>query len=460
MKKTLGLIAGSLLLAAPVMAADAPVYNCDYQPSCEVAPGIYGAMGSPVKSKFDLSIGGFVRLDYAYNSQNFGANGLLYPGPPGGSLNAVGTVAAKQDQTQLSARVSRFWLKVAGPTFLGAKTNALLEADFLGGGQSSNEAGNLRMRHAYGTLDWANTQVLFGQTNDMFGPAIANTVDFRQGATTGSPNNPRLAQIRVTQKVPFDSNNSLKIVFGVQNPIHDSNTTTAPTATTPGGSDGSIPDVAGQVMFISNSLGKAPGLYGLAMNPLTVGVFGLYGTEKSQGQRQNVDVYGYGVYAFVPLLKSSDGKNRAMTASLEAQAYISAGMAWNGANATTPATFSGGANDALVGVNPNKSAAKGYGLYGQLEFYATQDLGITGGYMRRNAYNYSNYRGTGLTTAAAPFEQYNELIYGNVAYDLNAAVRVAAEYEHGKTQFGSVPTGATGNFGQVNIARAAAYYFF
>jgi hypothetical protein len=314
------------------------------------------------------------------------------------------------------------------------------------------------MRHAYGTLDWANTQVLFGQTNDMFGPAIANTVDFRQGATTGAPNNPRLAQIRVTQKVPFDSNNSLKIIFGVQNPIHDSNTTTAPSGTTPGGSDGSIPDVAGQVMFISNVLGKAPGLYGLAMNPLTVGVFGLYGTEKSQGQRQNVDVYGYGVYTFVPLLKSSDGKNRAMTASLEAQAYISAGMAWNGANATTPATFSSGANDALVGTTPNKTAAKGYGLYGQLEFYATQDLGITAGYMRRNALNYASY---GTSAAAkAGTEQYNELIYGNVAYDLNAAVRVAAEYEHGKTQFGSIPTGATGNFGQVNIGRAAAYYFF
>ena len=76
------------------------------------------------------------------------------------------------------------------------------------------------------------------------------------------------------------------------------------------------------------------------------------------------------------------------------------------------------------------SGAKGYGVAGQAIFYPTQDLGITGGYQRRNAYNYANY-------TAANFEKTNELIYGNVAYDLNAAVRVAAEYEHAKTDYGN-----------------------
>ncbi len=76
MKKTLGFVAAALLVSATAMAADAPTYNCDYQPSCEVAPGIYGAMAAPVKSKFDLSIGGFVKLDYAYNSVNLGGTDL------------------------------------------------------------------------------------------------------------------------------------------------------------------------------------------------------------------------------------------------------------------------------------------------------------------------------------------------------------------------------------------------
>ena len=127
MKKVLGFIAASMLLAAPALAADAPTYNCDYQPSCEVAPGVYGAMASPVKSKFDLSIAGFVRLDYAYNSTNLGATGFLTP-----------TTGDPQDLVHPRPRpvhshrpkVSRFAFKVAGPTFLGAKTSALIESGF------------------------------------------------------------------------------------------------------------------------------------------------------------------------------------------------------------------------------------------------------------------------------------------------------------------------------------------
>jgi hypothetical protein len=447
MKKTLGLLAATLLVALPAMAQEAPTapaYNCDFQPSCEVAPGIYGKMSSPVQSKFNLSIGGFVKLDYAYNSLKLGA--ALLPGAPGGGLPAVGTTAANQDESILTARQSRFWLKVAGPTFLGAKTNALIESDFYGTG-GNNENASLRMRQAWGSLDWANTQVLFGQAYDIFGPAVASTQDFRSGATTGTPNNPRVPQIRLTQKVNFGADNSLKLVLGVQNPVQDFTTA---------GADGSIPNVAGQVMFVSKALGAAPGYFGLSMNNLTVGAFGLYGTQKvGTGINYHAaDVYGYGLYAFVPVVKSKDGKSRTMTASLEAQGYISAGMNWNGANANTPVTST---TDALLtATTPGfRTAAKGYGAYGQLIFYPTQDLGITAGYQRRNALNYFSYRNNG------PFEKYNELIYGNIAYDLNAAVRVATEYEHVKTQYSAkVGAGATGDFGQANIVRLCAYYFF
>lgn len=458
MKKTLGVVAAALLVSAPALAADAPAYNCDYMPSCEVAPGVYGAMATPAKSKFDLSIGGFVKLDYAYNSLQLGTNGFLLPGAPGGSLAAGGTATQNQEQSEFTARQSRFWLKVAGPTFLGAKTNALIEADFAGTSTSDtnvniNENGFVRMRHAYGTLDWANTQVLFGQTNDIFGPAIASTIDFRQGATFGTPNNPRVAQIRLTQKVPFNADNSLKLVLGVQNPVQD--------VTTPG-ADGTLPNIGGQIMFVSKALGTAPGFYGMSMNSLQIGGFGLFGNQRIAGN--TVDIYGYGVYAFVPVLKSKDGKNRTMTASLEAQGYISAGMNFNGANInTTTATNgiaaapfgTGGQASSLVGAAPNQTAAKGYGAYGQLIFYPTQDLGITAGYERRNALNYHSYP----TSAATQFEAFNELIYGNIAYDLNAAVRVAAEYEHAKTQYNHALAGQS-DIGQANIARLAAYYFF
>jgi hypothetical protein len=443
MKKVLAVLAGAMMLAAPAMAAEipqeatqAPAYNCDYNPSCEVAPGYYGKISSPVTSKFNVSLGGYVRLDYAYNSQNLGNLGFLLPA---GGLNRSGSVQEKQDQSIFTARVSRVWMKVAGPTFVGAKTGALIEADFVGltaNTSNSNENGELRMRHAYGTIDWPNTQVMFGQFWDIFGPAAASTVDFRQGATFGTPNNPRVAQVRITQKVNFNSDNFLKLVIGAQNPSQDAFNTTG----------GNVPNAAGQIMFVSKALGVAPGFYGMSMNSLQAGFFGLYGSQS--GHNKGTDVYGYGAYAFVPLLKSKDGKNRAMTASLEAQAYIASGVNWSGATAS------------LTAASPNitnGTANKGYGAYGQIIFYPVQDLGFTAGYERRNAMNYKSL--SAANTGTFSFEEYNELIYANVAYDLNAAVRVSAEYLHGKTQY-NAPTATEGDTGNLNGVRVAAYYFF
>jgi len=161
MFKKLCLLTTSLVLVGggTVWAEDPTPYNCDFSPSCEVSPGIYGAMGSPVMSKFKMSIGGYVKMDYAHNSN---AAGPRLTGPP--TYVAAGTPS--KDESVITPKQSRVWLKVAGPTFMGAKTNALVEIDFYGGsfaGGASNESSLARMRHAYGTIDWTNTQILFGQ---------------------------------------------------------------------------------------------------------------------------------------------------------------------------------------------------------------------------------------------------------------------------------------------------------
>src|SRR6266568_379679 len=437
LKKLCKLLTPLLLLAAvPAMAEESVPYNCDFSPSCEVAPGIYGAMNSPVLSKFNLSIGGYVKLDYAHNTN---AVGPLSPGAPGGGLPAGGD----KDESIFTAKQSRFWLKAAGPTFLGAKTNALIEADFYGAGSLANEFGNMRMRHAYGSLDWANTQVLFGQFWDIFGPAAADTVDFRQGGTTGTPSNPRVPQIRLTQKVNFNADNTLKFVLGIQNPVQDASTAGSNSMSKTTGF-GSVVNAAGQIVYSGKALGVSPGFMGLGMSPLQIGLFGLAGSQKIAGNHA-VDVYGYGVYGFVPLLKSRDGKNRAMTLSLETQAYIASGMDVQGATAL-----------AFVNAKPNLTGAKGYGVYGQLKFHPIQDVGITGGYSRRNVLNADNYKSLSAATLALSnatngVEQYNELIYGNITYDLNAAIRVATEFEHNKTQYLVKPNGANTDFGQNNV---------
>lgn len=436
------MMVASTAMAEEVPQAAAPAYNCDFQPSCEVAPGIYGKMASPVYSKFNLTIGGYVKLDYAYNSVNLGSNGALGTLQPG--IPKSSSAAGKQEQSIFTARQSRIWLKVAGPTFLGAKTNAIIETDFYGKNGASNESATMRLRLANASLDWANTQLVIGQAYDIFGPATASTVDFGQAAMTGAPNNPRVPQIRVTHRLKLNENNAMRLILGVQNPVQDSNLQSGAN----GDTWGAEVNVAGQAMLVSKVLGVAPGYYGMSMNSLTAGFFGLYGRQDVAGNSGSVDSWGYGFYTFVPLVSSQDGKGRAMTASFEGQVYMAANMSAIGA---TAASVTGPAGD--------KTAAKGYGIYSQLIFYPTQDLGITAGYGRRNAYNYSSYSGI------SNFEKSNSVIYANVTYDLNAAVRFAAEYQNINTHYGNVTNG-TGNLagpadsGTVNIGRFAAYYFF
>ncbi|MDD2737222.1 MAG: hypothetical protein PHF56_25085 [Desulfuromonadaceae bacterium] len=438
----------SMLSTTSVLAQETVTsYNCDFSPSCEVAPGIYGAMASTVMSKFNLSIGGNVRLDYAHNTN---AVGPLSPAAPGGALTP-GT----KDESILTAKASRFWLKVDGPAFLGAKTNSVIEMDFYGGGSSANEFGNLRMRHAYGSLNWSNTQLLFGQYWDVFGPAFADTIDQRQGAATGTPNNPRVPQIRVTQKIALTPNNSLKIIVAAQNPVQDAASTGAGSMSRYLGADGkgaygSMVNIAGQAVFNSKVLGVSPGFMGLGMNPLQLGLFGMTGSMKLVGNN-DVDNYGYGIYGFVPILKSQDGKNRAMTLSLEGQVYRASGLDVQGATNGAPLNSVAPANSGLLGVFPDKTGARAIGYYGQLKCYVTQNLGLTAGHLARKAENYSAY--------PSNFNKKNQLSYVNATYDINAAIRVGSEYEHMESTYGNLKAGTNG-YAQNNTFRMVAYYFF
>lgn len=176
----------------------------------------------PVESKYKLSIGGFIKMDYAYNSSAVG------PFYPQNSIPAKGTALEKRDESILTARQSRFWLKANGPELFGAKTASLIEADFYGYSSLANEFGNMRMRLAYATLDWPDTQVLFGQFWDIWAPVGGNTLDFRQGGPNGAASNPRVPQVRVTQKFKLSDNNMIKLAVAVQNPTQN-----APEGVTP-----------------------------------------------------------------------------------------------------------------------------------------------------------------------------------------------------------------------------------
>ncbi len=418
-KQIIGMAALGLMMAAPALADE------------------------NVTSKFKLSLGGFVKLDYANNSEKIGP---LAPASGAIPKTTVANSAGTQSESVFTARQSRLWLKSSGPDLFGGKTGAMIEGDFYGDLSGATEAPQLRMRLAYATVDWTNTQVLFGQYWDTFGPMAASTVDFRQNASFGAPNSPRVPQLRATQKYNLGESNSITTVLALQDPTQGE---VGAAAATPGANYEwtNMVNAAGQVMFSSKALGVAPGFYGMSNKPFTVGLFGLYGSGKiaatpTTGTATTVNLtlpsWGYGAYAFLPILKSSDGKSRANTASLEAQIAMASNMPFN----------NGTANQLMAG---GKAGAKGYNFDVELKAYATQDLGMTFGYGRRGVLNAGFYS---ATDNAAGNQQFGYNIYGNVSYDLNAAVRVATEYEYLRTGY------IDNSFGQSHTLRAAVYYFF
>jgi hypothetical protein len=459
MKKLPGMIMAVLFMAAPVLAAD-PAYNTDAQPSAEVAPGIYGKMFNQVLSKFNLSIGGYVKLDYAYNSTNLGSNGVITPATgaiPSKAITANPAVAnsatfANQDQSVFSLKQSRIWFKVDGPSFVGAKTGGFLEVDFFGDSSAAAESPMPRLRHAYGTIDWPRTQVLFGQYWDMFAPMIASTEDFRTAAPQGAPYGPRVPQIRLTQKVDFTSDHQLKIALALQDPNQTGDNQSAVT-----GQYGPSVNYAAQLFYVNKGLGVAPGYMSLSMNPFTVGVFGLYGTEKAPSNaNSDLSSWGYGAYAFAPILKSKDGVNRAMTLAFEGQAYSAGNLAYSGATSVSVVgTTTTGATSNTFDPLGNQKPARNWGFIGQLKFFPIQDLGFTAGYGTRYALNNGDYAGI------SNYQRQSQQIYANVTYDLNAAVRLATEWQNIETKYGNVNGVRDAEASGVdNTARLCFYYFF
>lgn len=443
MKKILCMIATVMMIPAFALAGDPAPSDAST-----------AAVTVPV-SKINLSFGGFVRLDYAYNSVNLGPAGWWSPGTGVPSTGTKGaTPAANQEQSIFSPKGTRLWVKSTGQDFLGGKTSAIIEADFNGDASSGSESPQPRLRLAKADIKWDSFEVLFGEDWDIFGPMVAASLDFRNGTVFGTPNSQRVPQIRVANKIALDDDNSIKLVLGVQDPNQQGNNSNTPAASS-FTSYGPSVNVAGQLSFISKSIGTAPGFYGLSMRPLNVTLFGLYGTEKApSNDNASIDSYGYGIYTFVPVISSKDGKSRRGSVSFEGQIYGAANMAFN--NATfgtvvgTPTALSATLNPAW-----GQSPAQGYGYAAQIIAYPTQELGVTVGYGSRNARNFDSYAGV------TDYQRSNSSFYANIAYDCNANIRVATEYQNLNTIYGNA-NGVAGAkaVGSDNTIRFVAIYFF
>lgn len=162
--------------------------------------GIFTLNAQEKKDEIKVKFGGYVHSLFTYDTrQTVSAREgfiLLYPqdellDPSGKDMNKGGVYNMAVIQSRVNA-------KIIGPEILGAKTNGLLEAEFIGNAES--DVNGLRLRHAYVNLDWGKTSLLIGQTwSPLFNAEIfPGTV----GANAGLPFKAfaRNPQLRLTHK--------------------------------------------------------------------------------------------------------------------------------------------------------------------------------------------------------------------------------------------------------------------
>lgn len=151
----------------------------------------------------DVKVSGFIKSDFFFDSRQVATfregHFLLYPlyeslDANDEDLNAHSSFNALSIQSRVTA-------KFTGPEVLGAKSGGMLEGEFFG--TADADVNGFRLRHAFVTLNWEKSGLLFGQTwHPMF---VAEVFPQVVSFNTGSPFQPfsRNPQIRFTQS--FDN---------------------------------------------------------------------------------------------------------------------------------------------------------------------------------------------------------------------------------------------------------------
>jgi len=160
--------------------------------------GLFAQSGD--ESKFGIKFSGFVKNDFIFDSRQTVSlrrgHFLLWPAAElpdidDHDINAKANFNFLAIQTRLKGTIT-------GPDVFGAKTSAVIEGAFFG--HSNPDVNGFRLRHAFGKLNWENTELLFGQYwHPMF---IAQSFPGVVSFNTGAPFQPfaRNPQLRITHK--------------------------------------------------------------------------------------------------------------------------------------------------------------------------------------------------------------------------------------------------------------------
>ncbi len=422
-----------------------------------------------VTSRWDMTIGGYVKFDFGYADNGVGADYAL---APRGSINQNQTLNDQYGNWYSAAGETRLNFLIKGPDGGGAKTSAFIEGDFRGSaGAGATNYGTFTLRHAFMKLDWPNASLLAGQTWQMWGfiPSFAAVGSLYGFAELGPMNKGlRQPQLRYEQRFGPGFAASLSVIANtnttnnVGGQVVNQNTRAA------------APWMEGEFRYNTDKCGVI-GPYGLM-----AALGGFYGTSRYTYQTlfntganagpirysdTTVPAWGIALKGFIPIIPEKN-KNKKGALAIGGNLFYGQNMTdWFG-NGTAPYIAPGSANPtpANIYASPSYSAPTAFGGWGQVTYFFTDKIFADGyfGYTRSNLSDW--YK---VNNPNAP-EAMTHLIF-NLNYDLNQAVRFGIEYAWVKTAYANyVPNVVAGGVapyylnstGSFNSVRIGAYYFF
>ncbi|MCX5815397.1 MAG: hypothetical protein NTX75_04030, partial [Proteobacteria bacterium] len=358
---------------------------------------------------------------------------------------------------------TRLNMLVKGPDAWGAKTGAFIEGDFRGASIGVT-AGVFELRHAFMTFDWAQDQLIIGQTWNEWGMIFSGpTLGFNELTDVGK--GARQPQVRWTHKW----NKNFSGFIGIYSEYNTTNAATAAGSAQNDNARSLMPHYMGEFKWQTDSCGKI----GPWNTQLAFG--GFYGQEKvtwldttvdttaTKWTDEKVNSWMMALKGFIPIIPEKKGNKAGAFAVTGAAFYgqVNTGSVYltlNGVPYQTGATANG---------TRNIFTPVTYGGWGGLTYYFTDAVSVNGIYSTRSN-NVPNYPKDN-TLGNNAIVKTNQMYLVNVMWDVNPAIRLGLEYSHYMTGYGgygadaangAVAAGNLDSQGKVDNVRIGAYYFF
>lgn len=383
-----------------------------------------GAVAGNVGSKYDVDLYGYVKLDASFDSQKTAAGDILLFVLPEGP--------DPDEEFAMTARQTRFGLKVQGPDSDGVKTTARIEAGFWGEESDPDHKTKLRLRLAYADIAGDKWSLRAGQDWDTFITVIPRSVNFTYFGWQGSPGY-RRPQVRLTKEMALSDSFKVTTKLAVAQNLGELYRGTDGDLDgfrQNDGDDSGLPEFQGNII-IETKLHTD--------TPAKLSVSGCAGREVlDTTARQDVEFKSELLMGtiFLPLVEF--GEERKTKVALQ-------GAVWEGQNLD--------AYEAGLGLGINQTLGReieAKGGWGQL----VVDFGKTSLVL---GYGVDDPKDKDLNSFAADgpnARSKNEFIMGSVTHALNDAVKIALEVSHLTTEYNGAADAET------DRAQAAVFYYF